>query len=154
MPVFYYLSESEAADVYQYLTLYPPNQSPVVDPAAPMPVKDHAATEVKHGEEPLNGSLFPNNEPRPSKDADMGMAALPYVAGLFVILLLAGGAYTTVREFKRLSAESAHRKWAVRNARVGPLQKATVVFSAELMNINPEELCAKSEKFHATASGL
>ena len=27
MPVFYYLSEDEAADVYLYLTLYPPSQS-------------------------------------------------------------------------------------------------------------------------------
>jgi hypothetical protein len=26
MPVFYYLSEEEAADVYLYLTLYPPSE--------------------------------------------------------------------------------------------------------------------------------
>ena len=33
MPVFYYLSEDEAADVYLYLTLYPPSDSPSLNTA-------------------------------------------------------------------------------------------------------------------------
>ncbi len=153
MPVFYYLSESEAADVYEYLTLYPPKQLPVVSSSAAMPGPDRAATEAEREGRALSNALLSNNKP-PRGDADMGISALPWVAGLFVILLLAGGVVITAREFRRISAESAYRKRAERNAKVRTLQKPAVVFSTALIQTNPEDLCARSEKFRATGSGL
>jgi mono/diheme cytochrome c family protein len=89
MPVFYYLSEAEAADVYLYLTLYPPYQ----DEAATGPV-----------------SLVLDNERTQALRPSNGTVAFPFVVGLFVTLLLTGGLGFTVREFKRLSAESEGRK--------------------------------------------
>ncbi len=151
MPVFYYLKENEAADVYQYLTLYPPEQSPVVDSAVPMPRPDQAGVEVESGEKVFSTSLLPNSQALPG-NADMRIAAFPFVAGFFVILLMAGGVFVTVREFTRMSAESAYRKWVARNAKVRILQKPTMVFGAELMNAKLEELCAKSEELRVGAA--
>jgi hypothetical protein len=88
MPVFYYLSEAEAADVYLYLTLYPPYQ----DEAATGPV-----------------SLVLDNERTQALQPSKGTVAFPFVVGLLVTLLLAGGLGFTVREFRRLSAESEGR---------------------------------------------
>jgi hypothetical protein len=83
--VFYYLSEAEAADVYLYLTLYPPYQNQ----AAAGPV-----------------SFGLDNERTQALQASTGIVAFPSVVGLSVTLLLAGGLVFTVREFRKLSAES------------------------------------------------
>ena len=85
MPVFYYLSEAEAADVYLYLTLYPPCR----DQATAGPV-----------------SFGLDNERPQALQPSTGIVAFPLVVGLSVTLLLASGLVFTVREFRRLSAES------------------------------------------------
>src|SRR5208283_3905634 len=43
MPVFYYLSEEEVADVYLYLTLYPPSESADPDTVVALSRRDQAA---------------------------------------------------------------------------------------------------------------
>lgn len=85
MPVFYYLSEAEAADVYLYLTLYPPRQ----EQAATGPV-----------------SFVLDNQRTQALQLSKGTVAFSLVVGLLVTLLLAGGLGFTVREFRRLSAKS------------------------------------------------
>jgi len=116
MPVFYYLSEQEAADAYLYLTTYPPSEpedksTPIVlskqnASSSGAPPAQSSASGSKgiagRGPEPLQAS---------SKYTVRTVALLVGVA-LFVSLLLAGGMGFTIYEFKRLSAESERRKIA------------------------------------------
>jgi mono/diheme cytochrome c family protein len=107
MPVFYYLNEEEAIDVYAYLMLYPPSdrapQSPLM--AASMSVSPQDGP--GHGSP---GSTLPSRDTAAS-DLESSSAARFELIGLpilvvFVTGLLAGGLYFTFREFKRLSANS------------------------------------------------
>ena len=103
MPVFYYLSEDEAADVYVYLTLYPPYPWAILDPVIPASQQDQAAGEAV----PFVLDNEPTKVLQPSKGNDMKIVA--FGAELSVTLLMAGGLGFTVREFRRLSAESKGR---------------------------------------------
>ncbi len=110
MPVFYYLSEQEAADVYLYLTHYPPSDS--ASPNTTIALSQQypsAGGRTPPAEKVLNASFVLANQPvevhKPSKGADLRTVILLSGVGLFVILLLAGGLAFTVREFQRLSAK-------------------------------------------------
>jgi hypothetical protein len=103
MPVFYYLSEGEAADVYLYLTLYPPYPWAILDTVIPVSQQDQAAGEAV----PFVLDNEPTKVLQPSKGTDMKIVA--FGAELSVTLLLAGGLGFTVREFRRLSAEREGR---------------------------------------------
>ena len=107
MPVFYYLSENEAADVYLYLKRYPPYEWAVLDPVTPAPQPDQAAAS-KVG--PIAFDPEPAKELPQGKDAGLRIAAVPLAAELFVALLFAGGLGFTWREFRRLTARSQSRK--------------------------------------------
>ena len=152
MPVFYYLNNSEAADVYQYLTLYPPNETQT-DATAVAMLGDPPANEPKGGEPKLIASAVANDEASSGQRADMEIASLAYAAGFFVIVLLTGGIVVTAHEFKRLPAESARRRVA-RHKSVRVLQMPTIVLRADLLNSCPDELCAQSEDYHEAGSGL
>ena len=118
MPVFYYLSEDEAADVYLYLTRYPPaepasaettitlsQQGPAAGGGTPPPQNAAAA------------SLFPGDKPQdpdqPNKGADLRTVVLLTAVASFGVLLLAAGLGFTMREFHRLSAATRVRSLAV-----------------------------------------
>jgi mono/diheme cytochrome c family protein len=109
MPVFYYLSEDEAADVYLYLTLYPPLDS--VGPDATIALSQQGPAEGGGTPPPqkAQGALFvpdtklPEVE-QPSGPSDVQIFAVLSAVVTFTILLLAGGLGFTVREFHRLSA--------------------------------------------------
>jgi mono/diheme cytochrome c family protein len=118
MPVFYYLSEDEAADVYLYLTRYPPSDSaspgatialsqqrPATGGGTPPPQKAQAA------------SFAPDNKlpeaPPPNPGSDLRTVAVLSAVVAFVILLLAVGLGFTVSEFHRLSATKQVRSAAV-----------------------------------------
>jgi mono/diheme cytochrome c family protein len=110
MPVFYYLSEDEAADVYLYLTLYPPSEQEknastprlatvqVTPPPPPSPTPSgRNLPSAPSGNAPVNGNLT-----RTTK-----LSAIPLA--LTVVLaasLLVGGLLLTLREFKRLSTKA------------------------------------------------
>ena len=118
MPVFYYLSEEEAADVYLYLTQYPPSESTSPDTAIALSQQGPAGGGgAPPPQKVLSASFVQDTEPvkvqLPRRSADMQTVALLSGVWLFVILLLAGGLGFTVREFKRLSAKSAGRRLAV-----------------------------------------
>jgi mono/diheme cytochrome c family protein len=112
MPVFDYLSEDEAAAVYEYLLEYPPTQvvgrpepslfgltDPPADPRQPRVI----ASEVSPPQVPVS---------RPPSES----LGLPISVGAFVILLLVLGFWFTVHECKRLSVESRARRSSHRPA--------------------------------------
>ncbi len=116
MPVFYYLSEDEAADVYLYLTRYPPYQWATLDPS-PNPSATSATSQPDQGtldpEPQVASAPFAANagdaEVRPTTDAELKFAALPALAGIIAIALLGLGFGFAVFELKRLSATNASR---------------------------------------------
>jgi mono/diheme cytochrome c family protein len=97
MPVFYYLGADEVEDAYLYLRLFPSYE---------VHEQNQAANKVVPG--------VMNREPTtalpPSKRSDLTMVRWPVAAEIFVALLMAGGLGFTVREVRRLSAESQVRK--------------------------------------------
>jgi hypothetical protein len=112
MPVLYYLSEQEAADVYLYLTLYPPTEQSNV---APLMASIESVQPPSGDDTGSSGasSRIPNDKAAGNrKVADPStsrMNALLWAAAAFCGLLLLGGLIFTVREFRRLSSESAQR---------------------------------------------
>ena len=110
MPVFFYLSEEEAADVYLYLTLYPPSEQNTTSPLVAASLNnDPPSGNGPQSGVPVSGArnLVPEKEEL-SKAGWLQMAALPWLA-VFVMFVLAGGLFFTFREFKRLSVASAVR---------------------------------------------
>ena len=112
MPVLFYLSEQEAADVYLYLTLYPPTEQSNVAPL----MASMQSVQPSSGDgtgSPGPSSRIPNDKASGNrKVADPSasrMNALPWAVAAFCGLLLLGGLIFTVREFRRLSSESAQR---------------------------------------------
>ena len=119
MPVFHYLSEEEAADVYLYLTLYPPMDSVDHDPVIALSHQGPAAGGGTLAPQKAVSSAFvPNTQPverqRSHKDIGMQTVVLLSAIGIVVILLLAGGLGFTMREFQRLSAKAQVRSVEVR----------------------------------------
>jgi mono/diheme cytochrome c family protein len=117
MPVFYYMSEDEAGDVYLYLARYPPYQwvTPAPNPnltsaaSQPNPSALEPAPQVIGAPFPANAALA---EVRPATTgADAKFAALPVLAAFIAIVLLGFGLGFTVCELKRLAATSQGRNW-------------------------------------------
>jgi len=106
MPVFYYLSQDEAADVYLYLTLYPPYKFAALDPAGPVRAADRGAVDgASISAASLGSDTEPPSTPPAAQDQTLEMSVAPSLGfGLFLTLLLAGGFTFTVRECMRLSA--------------------------------------------------
>lgn len=98
MPVFDYLSESEVADAYLYLKLFPPSAwtNPVTPPDPPQTASAIAAIVSNHE---------PPNDPRHGEAQDKKGSTLPIVAEVFVGLLVAGGAVFTLYDVKRSKAK-------------------------------------------------
>lgn len=102
MPVFYYLSENEVADVYRYLQFYPPQEDRPAAEVDPSP-KASMVSDV----EQLAARRY-------SEGTDTEIVA-SVIAGLFVTMLLVGGFGFTVCEFMRLSAVTEGPSLAARN---------------------------------------
>ena len=133
MPVFYYLSEDEAADVYLYLTLYPPSESASLDTTIALSQQGSAGdggTPPSH--RLLGASFVPANQPvevqKPDTGTDLQTVAVLSGMGLFIVLLLAGGLGFTVHEFKRLSAKSSGCSMTVNTIHEGRIADATATF--------------------------
>jgi mono/diheme cytochrome c family protein len=111
MPVFSYLSEDEAADVYAYLTQYPPAESAGLDSAMQADRADpsNSATGGSGARAMVaSRSELPVARKQGVSDAfpAVSTAVLPASMGLFTAALLALGCWITLREFRRLSARS------------------------------------------------
>jgi mono/diheme cytochrome c family protein len=115
MPVFYYLSEDEAADAYLYLTLAPPGNH--ADPSIPSVAEDRPGPAVSNTQSIIPASLAADPEPaktsQPPQAAEMENAAFLPVAGLLVTLLIATCFAVTVLEMKRLASEGKGPRTAI-----------------------------------------
>jgi mono/diheme cytochrome c family protein len=125
MPVFYYLSEDEAADVYLYLTLDPPSQSAGLGTIGALTQPGSAGG----GTPPVNGgassvSQIPQVQPQRG-DADWQTVLLLTGVASFIILLMAGGLGFTIQEFQRLSAAKPLRSLTVTTQPKGRTKDAT-----------------------------
>ncbi|MGA2979083.1 MAG: c-type cytochrome [Terriglobales bacterium] len=108
MPVFSYLSENEAADVYEYLTQYPPTESGSSDQTAQKAQPDATNPPNDSGEARVVPQTGPARVPERREQGDS--VALPIGMGLFAAALLALGCWITLREFKKISVESQARR--------------------------------------------
>jgi mono/diheme cytochrome c family protein len=114
MPVFYYLSQDEAADVYLYLTLYPPYKFAALDPSGPPLQVDQAGMDAALSQ--ISASSVGSDQTPPSPGsvaADVyDINAAPSLGfGLFLALLLAAGFAFTIRECTRLSESAEGRAY-------------------------------------------
>lgn len=106
MPVFDYLSAAEAADVYDYLTTFPPRESD--DKSAPSAQNLSALISVDHlppnaGPPSSSGASPARPTSRPAQEA----SAAPYIwmacLSLLALAVLGGGFAFTLLKFKLLS---------------------------------------------------
>jgi len=122
MPVFYYLSEEEAADVYLYLSSYRPYQWATLEPIMAASQHDPGPPDADPPPRVVNASFAPSSGParalQSGDTADMQFVARLVVAGVLVSLLLAGGFGFTVRECMRLSADGKGRQLATAEPRI------------------------------------
>jgi mono/diheme cytochrome c family protein len=135
MPVFYYLSEDEAADVYLYLTRYPPSESAGLDTIAALTQEESTGG----GTPPGNGSASPvpqlaEVEPQSpqSEETDGQTILLLTAVGALVLLLLAGGLGFTMREFQRLLAAKQLGSMSVKTKPRGRTTDARATFQSVL----------------------
>jgi len=121
MPVFYYLSEEEAADVYLYLSSYRPYQWATLSSAMAAVQHDPAPPDADPPARVVNASFASGSGPARFVEAaetpDMQFVAPVVVAGVLVTLLLAGAIGFTLHECTRLSAEGMDRELAASAAR-------------------------------------
>lgn len=142
MPVFFYLSADEAADIYQYLTDYKPSTALTSAAISSGSQPDRAAN--PQTENILTESFLPPEETTPS---DRSFDLIVGLVGLFVALLLAAGGAVTVREFKRLSEENHVRQWEVRSNPMRVLRQNVVTPIRVLATSNAS---SKSKKRQAS----
>lgn len=125
MPVFYYLTEQEAADVYSYLSTYRPEQKEPVSVVMASIAPTSGGGGNPPGPRVLAASLAPDRTGAKAAQASELSESLVLLAvvAMLVSLLLAGGVGFTLRECMRLSA--------IRDRRVAKA-KAEKGFAAEI----------------------
>jgi mono/diheme cytochrome c family protein len=135
MPVFSYLRESEAADIYEFLTQYPPTESASRSQTAQTTRSD--ATDPPTDSSGAHATVFQPALPQaPAPREQTESAVLPVSMGLFTAVFLVLGCWITLREFKRISVKSQARR-APRPAR-DPALWVTLRPGVELgMNSSP-----------------
>jgi mono/diheme cytochrome c family protein len=108
MPVFSYLHENEAADVYEYLTQYPSTESAIFSQTAQTTQSDATDPPTDSSEAHLAvPQIAPSGVSAPLEEANF---VLPVGMGLFTAVLLALGCGITLSEFKKISAKSQLRR--------------------------------------------
>ena len=133
MPVFYYLSQDEAADVYLYLTRYPPSESASVDTTIALSQQRPGSGGGTPPPQKASGPSFvgdnrlPGAEP-PGRGTELQTVAVLGTVAAFVVLLMAGGLGFTMHEFQRLSAGTQVRSLAVKTKPTGRTEDATATF--------------------------
>jgi len=110
MPVFYYLSEEEAADIYLYLASYPPYPYAVLTEGTAGSGAGTVIAETDPQAPPVAASSgAAHTEPArdPPQTANAQVWAFTLLSGFLVGLVLMVGFWFTMRELKRLSGERA-----------------------------------------------
>ena len=118
MPVFFYLTQEEAADVYLYLTLYPPTKP--TDASAPVAASLGSKPPSDKGSGLPPPDVVANDVPGDA-DETSNRAEFEWLAVLLTValvtLVLVSGLIFTLREFKRLSPEDTDHRQARRPLR-------------------------------------
>jgi len=139
MPVFFYLSESEAADVYEYLEAYPPSDATNPHTAALARDVQIASTRGLTLFQP--GAPQPNAQPpQPMKTAS-ALRTWLLCLSFGVFGLLGAGFVVTLREFRKLSTEAQIRR-SLRTHHVP--QAVPMAVAPPLLPANAERFCAPS----------
>jgi len=129
MPVFYYLSEEEAEDVYLYLTSYPPHAYEILDAATvgSGPVQGSGAdpAELTQMQKPvavasLAGAAEVDKVQSETTPAEEQVTILAVLLGLLASMVLCLGFWFSVRELKRLSPDSERVELRVDSVVEGP----------------------------------
>jgi mono/diheme cytochrome c family protein len=132
MPVFYYLSEQEAADVYLYLTQYPPSEGREDGIVIALMRQCTAGRGTPPTQKASGASFVADNRLAevhpPSRGTDLQTMALLGGVVAFVVLLLAGGLGFTMHEFQRLSARSQGRNPVAKTKLRGRTEDAPATF--------------------------
>ena len=144
MPVFGYLSENEAADIYQYLTRYPPVELASVNQGAKTSRSD-ANDWTADPSGARAAAPHPALQTAPSRDRvprePANSVALWVGVGLYAAVLLGLMFWITWREFRRLTVESQVRR--ERHRAMGPAPWVTLRPTVEMIVESPE-LCVES----------
>jgi mono/diheme cytochrome c family protein len=135
MPVFYYLTPNEAADVYQYLTVYPPSESAIVEPAATTSQPSEVPIEIDRTE-PVPGTRAGlksdwSDVRHLDSRAETQSIALFLGLGLLAGGLAAGGLSFTLWKFTRLSSKNEHRAAVAGDARINPGMAPSLVVAKQ-----------------------
>ena len=134
MPVFYYLSEEEAADIYLYLTSYPPNQGTAIVASVASPSLRTDAGKGQAGPTPPGSSASgtePTSDQPPAKAPDPQRTADPLLAAALVALLVGLGLLFTICEVRRLSVGSGNASKRSENANGAAMRTAAHVEGAK-----------------------
>jgi len=143
MPVFSYLSADEAADVYEYLTNYPPTELAILNQTLPSAQRDPINPPADSQEaratvpQPAPSQVLRPREENPSYPLLIGM-------GSFAISLLALGCWITLHEFKNLSVKSQARS-AARRPAVDPAPWFELPQPVELPQVFPGVFAGSTE---------
>jgi mono/diheme cytochrome c family protein len=135
MPVFYYLSENEAADVYLYLMLYPPRASARQDAvtARKNDSRDTAVVAATTYDFPVPPSPPAPPDPSTSQVDGALLSEIGALAGVVGALLLVGIAIT-VWELRRLSTESESRGIAEQRTPTSVMQSVVQIHKVSKEN--------------------
>jgi len=115
MPVFYYLSEEEAEDVYLYLTSYPAHSYATLEAvtagSGPAPGADSDPTATTPTQQPiavasLAGAGEVDKGQSQTTPADEQVTILAVLLGLLASMVLGLGFWFSVRELRRLAGDS------------------------------------------------
>ncbi len=124
MPVFRYLTPDEAADVYLYLSLYPPSELAIPDSVATTSQPNQTAILIDHTDSISGAQAEANNswsEAPPSISlAETHLPGLFLGLGLLVAALVIFGLGFTLWEFKKLSSRNEGLALAVCDVRTDP----------------------------------
>lgn len=112
MPVFYYLSEDEAADVYLYLTRYPPYPWATLDSkmATVQPDQNALGSSPQVAGVSFIADAGSAGVHSTTANADAVFSVLPVLAGFIAIMLMGVGFAFTTYELRRLSKGTKGRK--------------------------------------------
>ena len=112
MPVFYYLSEEEAADVYLYLTRYPPYPWATLDSslAATQPNQNALDPSPQLARVSNNATTGATNVGHTTADTNPKLGLWPVLTALVALALMFLGFGFTVFELKRLPVRNSDRR--------------------------------------------
>jgi mono/diheme cytochrome c family protein len=153
MPVFSYLSEDEAADIYDYLTKYPPVELASVNQGAETsrPANDWPADPSEARATAPHPTLQTAPQAAPSQDRvrhePAESVALWMGVGLYAAVLLGLMCWITWRELRRLAVESQVRRACCPG--LGPAPWVTLRPAVDLI-VDSQSWCAESAERKAS----